>query len=192
VKYKILKSAAHNFADSFASTLNYVADDYVLSYLARRASATGKTELVIDLISGRTAPFDLAAPPVAEASSRRVNWFTKHLARERIDVTAIKHAAMRVQIEVSRCSEPTPYYSYRTAELPVEVSVSITDDRGVEHVSRVRRWWQFSTDGPEFLQDVGRLRAESPVFGLNSSSDGHESLANLKLKLPAGRSLARG
>jgi hypothetical protein len=152
VRYKIIKSAARNFADSFASTLNYVADDYVLSHLARRAIATGETELVIDLLSGATVPVSLAAPPVAEALQRRVRWFPTHLTRERVEVTAIKRAVMRVRIDTRRCSDATPYNDYRTAELPVEISMLLVDDRGVEHVSRLQKWWQFSTHGPEFVQ----------------------------------------
>ena len=131
MKYKVIKSVAHNFADSFASTLNYVADDYVLSYVARRAITTGQAELKVDLLSGSVVPSALAASPVDQAIAQRVCWFPKLLASQRIDAAVVKEAIMCVRVDTSRCSEPKPYYNYRTAELPVEIQVIITDDRGV-------------------------------------------------------------
>jgi hypothetical protein len=40
MKYKVIKSAAHNFARSFASGLNWAESDYVMSHLLRAAIAT--------------------------------------------------------------------------------------------------------------------------------------------------------
>jgi hypothetical protein len=45
MKYKNLKSVAHNFGHSFTSDMNYAEDDFVMSHLARSAIRTGSTEM---------------------------------------------------------------------------------------------------------------------------------------------------
>ncbi len=149
MKYRTIKSVAHNFADSFASTLNYVDEDYVLSYLARRARDTGKDQLVVDLITGVASPVELACAPVADAINRRVEWFPKLLQQEGVERGAVRHALMTVRMDIAHCSEPKPYYNYRTAELPIVVAVRITDNRGIEHAGKVEKLWPFAFDGPE-------------------------------------------
>ena len=64
MKYKAIKSAAHNFGDSFASGLNYAADDYIMSHLARRALTSGRTEMIVDLLTGEAAPIVPAPAPL--------------------------------------------------------------------------------------------------------------------------------
>src|SRR5439155_18249086 len=55
---------------SFASTLNYAADDYIMSHLARRAVASGQTELIVDLLTGEAGPPALAGSPVEQGALR--------------------------------------------------------------------------------------------------------------------------
>ena len=74
MKYKAIKSAAHNFGDSFASGLNYAADDYIMSHLARRALTSGRTEMIVDLLTGEAAPTELVAPPVEQSLTARPWW----------------------------------------------------------------------------------------------------------------------
>ena len=56
MKYKAIKSAAHNFARSFASGLNWAESDYVMSHLLRAAIATRTQKYDIDLTTGTLAP----------------------------------------------------------------------------------------------------------------------------------------
>lgn len=56
MKYKTLKSAAHNFGHSFASGLNWRDNDYVMTHLARAVVASGEVELDVDLLSGQARP----------------------------------------------------------------------------------------------------------------------------------------
>jgi hypothetical protein len=56
MKYKAIKSAAHNFARSFASSLNWAESDYVMSHLLRAAIATRTRQYHIDLTTGSLTP----------------------------------------------------------------------------------------------------------------------------------------
>ncbi len=62
MKYKNLKSVAHNFGHSITSAMNWSGDDYVTTHLARAAIRSGETKLRADLIEGGGA---------VEHSSRR-------------------------------------------------------------------------------------------------------------------------
>jgi len=75
MKYKVLKSAAHNFGHSFVSLMNYRAGDYVMSHLARRALEVQAPELRIDLLTGTAEPASLLIPPVRESLALRIPWF---------------------------------------------------------------------------------------------------------------------
>lgn len=85
MKYKAIKSAVHNFGDSFASSLNWAVDDYAMSHLARRALADGQTEMIVDLLTGEASPAELVRPPVQGSIDAKVSWFPTLLASQRID-----------------------------------------------------------------------------------------------------------
>ena len=148
VKYKNIKSAAHNVADSFASSLNYDSDDYVMSHLARSVIETGERELTIDLLSGAGVPPALLPQPVARSVARSAEWFSRNLQRQRIDPERIRSATMRFIFEDARVSDDVGFPNHK--EIPFDVWVMIIDDRNVEHVAHFRRWWSFRADRPEF------------------------------------------
>ena len=74
MKYKVIKSAAHNFGHSFVSLMNYRGDDYVMSHLARLVVETGHTELSVDLLSGRGQPSALLWGPIRASVAVYVAW----------------------------------------------------------------------------------------------------------------------
>jgi hypothetical protein len=108
VKYETLKSAAHNFGKSFASTLNFAAGDYIMSHLARRAMASGQTEMSVDILTGAASPPELVGPPVGESVADRQRWFPTLLASQRIDPTVVREARMRLVFDAARCTAPGP------------------------------------------------------------------------------------
>jgi hypothetical protein len=108
VKYETLKSAAHNFGKSFASTLDFAAGDYIMSHLARRAMASGQTEMSVDILTGAASPPELVGPPVGESVADRQRWFPTLLASQRIDPTVVREARMRLVFDAARCTAPGP------------------------------------------------------------------------------------
>jgi hypothetical protein len=156
MSYKRYKSAAHNFARSFASTLNWVEDDYAMSYLARAALRTGTPQFEADLFSGAAVPPELALPPVLESTRARVGWFPRHLEAERADPAKVREAKLVITFEIEKHEFLRRFGG--ALSVPFSVEVRILDDRGVEHVGeyrdswvaepkepapRRRRWWQF-------------------------------------------------
>jgi hypothetical protein len=150
VKYKAIKSAAHNFGDSFASGLNYAAGDYVMSHLARRALTSGRTEMIVDLLTGEAAPIELVAPPVEQCLTARLRWFPQLLASQRIDPAVVRAARMRIAFDTRRCTAAAPSSDYAVREMPFDCWVEVVDDHDRTHVAHFRRWWPFLADGPGF------------------------------------------
>lgn len=139
MKYKVIKSAAHNFGHSFVSTMNYLADDYVMSHLARAAVASGEAELRVDLISGHAEPAALVTPPVSESIEDRLVWFPHLLASHGITPSVICGAKMSIRYDLARRSPDMAFPGY--FQMPFTCTVEILDDRGKVHVGEVRDWW---------------------------------------------------
>ena len=150
MKYKALKSVAHNFGDSFASTLNYAVDDYIMSHLARRALASGQTEMKVNLLPGEAGPPELVGPPVDESITVRVRWFPALLASQRLDLRVVRQAQMCIVFDTPHCTAPAAFNDYTVSEIPFDCWVTVLDDHDRTHAAHFRRWWPFSVDAPEF------------------------------------------
>jgi hypothetical protein len=139
MKYKVLKSAAHNFGRSFASTLNWRGNDYVMSHLARAAVASGELELNVDLLSGRAQPPLLLAEPVQASVADYVRWLPDLLRSQQISPEAVRAATMRVRFQpAGRVDMDGGMGGWR---IPYECIVSLTDDRGKVHQGRLVGHW---------------------------------------------------
>lgn len=149
MKYKVLASVAHNFGHSFASLLNYEADDYVMSHLARRAVATGADELRVDLLSGAAEPADLLVPPVRASLATRLPWLPRLLRSQRIDPAAVVRATLRLRFDLAR--RRADHRAPDAWELPFECLVELTDDRGRVHAGRVDDWWLVHDSRPPIV-----------------------------------------
>ena len=157
MKYKALKSAAHNFGSSFASTLNYTDHDYIMSHLARRALASGRTEMNVNLLTGEAGPPELVAPPVGESIAARLRWFPNLLVSQRIDPAVVREARMRIVFDTARCTSPATVDDYAVSEVPFDCWVTLLDDQNRTHAAHFQRWWPFSVDGV----DLGPTRRPS-------------------------------
>ena len=139
MKYKVLKSAAHNFGHSFASSLNWRGDDYVMSHLARAVVSSGEVELNVDLLSGRAEPTPLLEWPVQASVADYVRRFPDLLRSQRIAVEAVRAATMRVRFQPERRVDMSEGVGGWT--IPFECVVSLTDDHGEVHRGRVVDDW---------------------------------------------------
>lgn len=134
MKYKQIKSAAHNYAHSFVSSMNWLGDDYVVGHLARAAVASGEPELRVDLLTGDAEPSALLTEPVKSSLEWYVPWLDGLLRSHGADIDAVREARMCVRFDLSR----TALRGLKPTEVPVECEVEITDDRGIVHVGTVR------------------------------------------------------
>jgi hypothetical protein len=137
VRYKQIKSVAHNYAHSFVSAMNYVGDDFVIGHLARAAAASRESELRVDLLTGDAEPAALLMPPVRSSLEWYVPWLDGLLRSHGVEIDALREAAMRVRFDLSRLDAP----GLTRAMVPYECEVEITDDRGIVHVGTVRDTW---------------------------------------------------
>jgi len=139
MKYKVLKSAAHNFGRSFASSPNWRGDDYVMSHLARAVVTSGEVELSVDLLSGKAQPTPLLEEPVQTSVTAYVRWFPDLLRSQRVTPEAVRAASMRVRFQPERRVDLHGEMGGWT--IPFECVVSLTDDRGKVHEGRVIDDW---------------------------------------------------
>lgn len=143
MKYKNIESAAHNFADSFASAANHDSGDSILSHLARRVISSGSSELRADLLTGGSGPPELLAEPVAQSLGRRIAEWPSLLARQGVEIGKLRAATFRILFEPTRTSADVGFPDH--TEIPFDAWVTVIDDRGKEHVAHFRRWWSFRT-----------------------------------------------
>lgn len=139
MKYKRIRSAAHNYAHSFTSLMNYGPDSYVMTHLAHAAFTSGEPELRVDLLSGAAEPAPLLVEPVRRSIGGYVQRFPAYLESMNVSVGAIRRATLRVRFDLERRAESVLYPS--SARYPFESSVEVEDDRGGVHAGTVRDEW---------------------------------------------------
>jgi hypothetical protein len=144
MKYKRIGSAAHNYAHSFVSLLNYGPDNYVMTYLAHAAATSGEPELRVDLLSGAAEPAALLTAPVLRSIDGYVRWFPRHLESMNVSIGAIRRATLRVRFDLEGRRLSTHYPA--SVLCPFESSVEVEDDRGKVHLGTVRDEWMGDED----------------------------------------------
>jgi hypothetical protein len=166
MKYKRIRSAAHNYAHSFTSPMNYGPGNYVMTYLAHAAATSGEPELRVDLLSGAAEPAPLVTDAVRRSIAGYVKWFPQLLESMNVSVDAVRRATLRVRFDLERRSESVQYPG--AIRIPFEGSVEVEDDRGTVHVGTVREEWLGDTD-PErpTISGVANVAERAALF------DGH-------------------
>ena len=147
MKYKNIRSALHNFADSFTSDANVFEDDAVIAYLARRAIRGAGVELTFDLTAGTCTPAELAAEPVTTSVAVYAARFPALLESQNVAARAITHASLQLRFHVDRVSTSAGFPN--SSEMPIDCIVTAVDDRGRQHVVHFRRWLLFYDSDPE-------------------------------------------
>jgi hypothetical protein len=121
MKYKALKSVAHNFSHSFVSSMNYVDGDHVIDDLRHLARKAGGGRIRINWLPDSPPPPHLT-PRVLKSIGYYKAWLPDFLRKSGASVAAIRE--MRTDIYLRR--------DHRIA-----VEAYLLDDRGREHVCSV-------------------------------------------------------
>lgn len=153
-RYKVLKSVARNVAESFTSSLNYVAGDYVMGHLVRLARESGKEELRIDFITRQSTPAELLAAPLEEVPARYIEMFWRLVQAEGSDRSLIGEAELAVHIDSTRRRPEAPGAAHVAS--PCACAVRITDTRGKLHHFRSEGWWAPWPQQGELLVQSGK------------------------------------
>ena len=138
MKYKNIASAAHNFARSFASSVNWAEGDYVMSHLLRIAARSGINEFRVALPSGSVSPAGLLSTELVRAVEAKATDFSHQIASQRLDPACLARAVMTLHFDLARLRRlPRP----GQMEAPYECSVEITDDRDCIHLGVATGAW---------------------------------------------------
>jgi hypothetical protein len=138
-RYKVLKSVAHSLGHSFASTLNYDTDDYVMGHLLTRARDVREPTLLFDLIAGTAAPESLLVPAVRRAVKRYSEWLPDLVRRHFSDMRYVRAVRMTVSFDLN--IQRSNRYAPTCTESPFVLRVEIEDDCGKVWPAEQRDWW---------------------------------------------------
>ena len=119
MKYRNLKSIAHNFTHSFVSFMNYVDDGYVIDDLLQIARDGKRISIQWIPDSGP----DMSLPPrVLVSIAERKSWLPSHVRNSGGDIEAIREFRTDIYLKPNK---------------QIAVEAHLVDDRGREHVTNV-------------------------------------------------------
>jgi len=123
MKYKNLKSFAHNFTHSFVSYENYIDGEYVIEELRRYARELEGKKLSIYWLPDN-GPINIKlSKRVLDSLSYYKQWLPKLASQHNIELNTVKE--LRTDI-------------YRKPNHQIEVLASLTDDRGSTYEQSVQ------------------------------------------------------
>ena len=148
-RYKPIRSAIHNFAHSFCSTLNYVVDDYGIDHVTRAAHEAGASRAVIGWVrDGRVLdpaevePRDILNKRVRQTLANYSARWPGLLRRMDLSLGQFRRIDMKLDFDWSM---PYPYG-------PLTLTMEAEDDRGKKYEVPVT----------DFIQPQPAAAAEPP------------------------------
>ena len=121
MKYKILKSVAHNFSHSFVSYMNYVDDGYVIDDLLQLARKANGERLKINWIPD-TASEQFLTPRVIKSVASYREWLPKLIETSGASIEVIREFRTDIFLKPNK---------------GIKVEAYLVDDRGKEYVCNV-------------------------------------------------------
>ncbi len=144
MKYKNIKSVAHNIGHSFLSDMNARTQDgrYVIvpRLLFQTAEKARVWRVTIDLASGAIDPAEVATAEVRDAVEYYARWLPEMLASQNVEPKVVVGAKLSIDFDYARRRE-TQYDPAETAQEFV-CTVELTDDRGSVHRGHPTNWWR--------------------------------------------------
>lgn len=122
MKYKLIKSMAHNFAHSFVGGCNYVDDAFVFEDLYTLARLNKGKPVQISWVPVRTEELFRLTPRIRKSIGYYREWLPKHAARHNVSLDCLKEFYLQV-------------YMAKNHQIYVEVvTVDDRDKRVEQHV----------------------------------------------------------
>lgn len=121
MKYKILKSVAHNFSHSFVSYMNYVDDGYVVDDLVRLARKANGERISIHWIPDSESQ-QVLTPRVLKSIAHHRERLPKHIENSGAHIAMIREFRTDIFLKTNK---------------QVAVQAYLVDDRGKKHVCDV-------------------------------------------------------
>ena len=121
MKYKILKSVAHNFSHSFVSYMNYVDNGYIVDDLVQLARKANGERISIHWIPDSESQ-QFLTPRVRKSIASHREWLPKHVENSGACMDVIREFRTDIFLKPNK---------------QVTVQAYLVDDRGKEHVCDV-------------------------------------------------------
>ncbi len=121
MKYKILKSIAHNFSHSFVSYTNYFDNGHVIDDLLKLVRKVNGQRISIQWIP--ETPLEGHWPPrVLKSIAHYRAWLPEHIHNSGASIEAIQEFRTDIFLKLNK---------------QVAAEAHLVDDRGKEHISKV-------------------------------------------------------
>ena len=121
MKYRILRSVAHNFSHSFVSLMNYVDDGYVIDDLRQLARNANGERVTIHWIPDSAPSLALPARVLKRIANHKV-WLPSHVANSGADIAAIREFRTDIYLKPNK---------------GIAVEAFLVDNRGKEYIANV-------------------------------------------------------
>ena len=121
MKYKVLKSAAHNFSHSFVSYMNYIDNAPVIDDLLKLARNANGERVKIQWIPDSAMHHDFTSR-IRKSIASYKEWLPEHLLRAGADIEVIREFSTEIFLKPNK---------------QVAVQALLIDDRGVKYICDV-------------------------------------------------------
>lgn len=138
-KYRVLKSAAHNCADSFVSLVHSASTGaYFLDYFVLVARPLGDVTLNINLCTAEVSPSELNTPEMRAAAKHYTEWLPELIESHGVPRKHLLAARLALRMDFSRAVVREDYFNL---EYPFECTVELDDDCGITRRGSVIKMW---------------------------------------------------
>lgn len=144
MKYKNIKSVAHNLGHSFLSDMNAVTSrgkyEVVPDILFEQAAERRIPGLEIDFLSRQVVPPEMASDVTEQSVVNYGRELFRLCEAQGVDAASIKAATLTIEFDYTR-QRRSPYFPDEPVQ-EFSCVVAILDDRGVTHIGRPTNWWR--------------------------------------------------
>jgi len=146
-KYKNIKSAIHNWADSFLSIENYDEKGYFVKELYAAAKSENVEKITLNVLSEKITPNNINTDRVKSFLKRCRESFINQLQSQNVQPEMITEATLTLQYDFSAPLANLVGFSFRDpwkapAAAIYTTEITALDNRGVEHHATLQEWWR--------------------------------------------------
>ncbi|HEY3249875.1 MAG TPA: hypothetical protein VGK25_02045, partial [Ignavibacteria bacterium] len=101
MKYKNLKSVAHNLGHAFLSLMNYSGSNHVIEHLFQKAKESGVNSIQIDFLNEIIEPPEFRIPDVINSLRNYRAYFPRDLESQKCSLEHIKEVKIKIIFDLN-------------------------------------------------------------------------------------------